>query len=384
MSLSRNFGIKALALTTMATALVGCGGGGDDGAGDPVDDGAGGGGGGDGSGASGGSSTQTIGGCEVKTIDLSDGAGMVPYVLWTGERFAVAFVQEGRVRVSLVDTSGEVATTADVSAGSGAALPSLSGLGEQIVAMWSEGGNVLYRSLDTSMAMVTDPIVVVETASADPRPTASPLSGDAIASAWMDQPTISAAVVENGTPTDVTEINGWHPAAAGLDGRVGLAWSEGGEMGPLAFALFDSLDTATTVPDSSALIKSVAATGAGFVVAWEESSFEEPHIVVASFDDAGAYDAKTTISPGETSANWPSLALAGDRMALAYYQFRDEGRPDVFLTFVDPASLDVMGEEIRLAEGSKYPSVAFGDGVVGAAYVVQDGPVRFATIACGG
>lgn len=378
---------KTLLVLGLPLATLSCGGGG---GGGETDAGAGG---NDGAGASdtgatgqggeGGSPPVDIEGCELTTQALSIGEASVPSVLWTGSDYAIAFVEGGAVRLAVVDSFGTIQHEALVSNGGEAALPSLRLLQEGvIIAVWSEGGDVLARRIDTSAGMLSAPVVVDQTTSSEPRPSAAPLAGGQFALAWMEQPLITLSTVEDGAVVSSTQIDGWFPALAARDGQVGVAWSAGSEVGPVHFALADQVDTPSVVPESSSLIKSVEATNDGFLVAWEQETGEEPSVMLASFDAAGAFVAKKQLSPGADSANWPSLAWTGSQMAMVYYQFRGGGTPNTYLSLVDPATLSLAEEEILIAENAKYPTVAAGSSSLAIAYAVVGGPVELALLAC--
>ncbi len=366
--------VLTMCLPFAAWLSFGCGdSGGDSGAG---------GGDGAGNGASsgaGGSIDPT--GCDRTTVALSSGQGFTPSVLWTGSAFHAAFIENGVVRVAVVDPSGDIVGEAQASDSGGSALPSLYALPNDVVAVvWAEGGNILARHADTAASMLTGPMVVSQTSSPEPRPSAASLGNGRLAMAWMEQPSSTLATVDGSEVIDTTTLGGWFPALATTGGGAVVAWSNGGEQGPVAFAFTDQTGSAATVPGSSALIKAVEPFDGGYAVAWEDVGGSEPQVVMATFGDNGAYRDDAQISPSSGSANWPAMAYTGSQIALAYYQFRD-GPPSVYLTFVDPDTL-ASSDELLVADDAKYPSVAVGGATIAVAYAVQEGPAELLLLTC--
>lgn len=320
-------------------------------------------------------------GCDRTTVTLSSGEGFVPSVLWTGSEFHVTFIEDGAVRLAVVDPSGDIVSEAQVSGGAGAALPSLYALENGVVAViWSEGGDVLTRHADTSASMLTGPMTVRQTSSPEPRPAAAPLGNGRLTMAWMEQPESTVATVDGSQIINSTTLSGWFPAVASKGGDAVVAWSSNGEQGPMVFALSGQSGSAATVPGSSSLIKDIEPLDDGYAVAWEDVGGAEPTVVMATFSDNGDYRDHAPISPSSGSANWPVMAFTGSQIALAYYQFRG-GPPSVYLTFVDPGSLEA-GDEMLIADNAKYPSVAVGGATIATAYAVPEGPAEMLLLTC--
>jgi hypothetical protein len=121
------------------------------------------------------------------------------------------------------------------------------------------------------------------------------------------------------------------------------------------------------VPDSAALVKGGASIGDRYFVAWEDVGYgEEPVVDMAAFDGSGTLIGRTTVSPGQASANWPAIAAADGGLVVAYYQFR-EGFASVYAEGFD-TDMTPVGDELLLAEGAKYPSVASARGTMMFAY----------------
>jgi hypothetical protein len=376
----RPWTLSCAAFVLIATA---CGGSGDP-AGTAGADGEG----GDGNGGSGNGSSGAGGpgggtsACEevVDSATVGSGMALTPHVVATEDGFAIASVRGGEVWLDMIDTDGVAVSSTQISnaAAIEPRLPSVYPVDGGLLAMWAEGSKVLSRAISAAGQPAGSPAVVATTTSTEPRPMGAPFN-NVLAAAWMEGATSSTvAIVDGSSIMDESTMTGWFPAVTTRGEDIGIAWSNGPMDGPLSVATFDSIATPITVTGSAALIKDITASDDAFFVAWEEVGAGTEQVPVVKITDDVVADAHA--APTDSSANWPTVAWTGDRLAVAYYQYR-EGPSDVYVSFFD-GDLNPVDGEILLAEAAKFPSAAFGHGLIAIAYSINDGPLQVSMVSC--
>jgi hypothetical protein len=339
--------------------------------------------GGDGAGGSGGGPGGSVTSCVVTADAVIADNGNVPHIIQTDAGYMVALLVGGEVTVVALDESGAVLHSTAISASSGnAKLPTVAANASGFTALWARDSDIVMRPLDASGKPSGPEAVIASTASTEPRPDAT-TTGSAVAVTWMDGAAVIAGILSGSTLSQVSSVTGAFPAiAASKEGAVAVAWNDGDiGGGPVRLGSLDAMDSAMTVPGSGSLIKSITALDQAFVVAWEEVGGGAEEVRVARIGVGGAVVAEATVSPADGSANWPAVAWSGSRLAVAYYQFRAEGSPSVFVSFYDGA-LKPVDNEVAVAEDAKYPSAAWGPNGVAVAYALQAGPVKVSLVTC--
>lgn len=326
--------------------------------------------------AAGATCTTTVDGAQ-----LSQGAGLVPSVAAVSGGFALAWLEKGEVVVALADAHGTTSHRVVVSAAAGkAALPSMVPTSSGFIVLWAETSTVMARALNSALAPSGAPFVVQKTASTEPRPTGVS-GGSAALAAWMSQPAVVGASVAPGSIQQRGTANGWYPAIATDGARVALSWSAGGKQGPVHVTTIDAMGAGVDVPNSVALIKSMAVLGSAAFVGWEDVRTGTEVVELAKIDlAAGHVVATAAASPAGGSANWPALATGGGQLGVAYYQFRDNG-PTLFFQVFD-ASLKPVTSDLAVASDAKYPSLAWANGSWALAFNKLNGPAQLSVVQC--
>lgn len=322
-------------------------------------------------------------GCTTRVdgVPIHASAADLPFVIPIDQGFALASLRGGEVWVTLIDDQAAVLSDTQVSeAAGGAHLPSIHAQEDAFSVLWAEGNKVFSRRLQAGGTPTGEPVLIADTGSDDPRPLGSGAEG-VVAAAWMHGEASTAAILESGKAQDVTTIPGWFPAVAVAGQRIGIAWSEGGERGTLNVGTFDDPGERVAVEGTEALIMDLAASEGAYYAAWEDVGGAKERIGLARVDLAQETEQHAFVTDPDKSANWPAVAVQGERVALAYYQFR-EGDPSVYLEYFHASNLSSYGYGLEIAQGAKYPSVAWADGEVVVAYSKVDGPVEVSVVRC--
>jgi hypothetical protein len=316
-----------------------------------------------------------------KDVVVADN-GNTPQIIATDAGYMVALLVGGEVNVVALDASAAVVRSTEISASSGnSRLPTVSASASGFTALWARGSDIVMRPLDGSGQPSGPEAMIASVASTEPRP-AGATTGSAVAATWMDGAASIAGILSGSALGEVSSVTGAFPAIAASDqGAVAVAWSDGGIGGPVRVGSLDAMGSAKIVPGSGALIKSITALNDAFVVAWEEVGGGAEEVRVARIGVGGSVVAEATVSPADGSANWPAVAWSGSRLAVAYYQFRAEGSPSVFVAFYDGA-LKPVDNEVAVADDAKYPSAAWGPNGVAVAYALESGPVKVSLVTC--
>jgi hypothetical protein len=307
--------------------------------------------------------------------------GNVPHIIRTESGYMVALLVGDDVTVVALDESAAVLHSTEISTSGNAKLPTMAANANGFTALWARDSDIVMRPLDASGKPSGPEAVIASTASPEPRPDAT-TTGSAVAVTWMDGAASIAGILSGSALSDVSSVTGAFPAiAASQVGTVAVAWSDGDKGGPVRVGSLDAMGSATAVPGSGSLIKSITALDEAFVVAWEEVGGDSEEVRVARIGVGGSVVAEATVSPADGSANWPAVAWSGSRLAVAYYQFRAEGSPSVFVAFYDGA-LKPVDNEVAVADDAKYPSAAWGPNGVAVAYALESGPVKVSLVTC--
>ncbi len=319
----------------------------------------------------------------VDGVPLSQGDGLVPHLTRHGAGFAAAWLEGKKVLVALVSATGDVHRRVVVgNAGGAAGMPSVHVTNDGLVALWSDGADVMARRLATDGTPVGAPFVVATTTSLEPRPAAASLD-DKLAVAWMSNPETVAVTVAQTSVAPASSATGWFPAVTSGAGGASIAWSYGGRTGPVRVAALDGMGSSDFVqlPNSQALVKSLLYAGGAHYVSWEDvaTSTEQVHLARVDLTN-GLVSARVTVAPTDASANWPSIAVAGGRVAVAYYQFRSNA-PEVLLAVFD-SSLGQQEFEHTLATNARFPSAVGFEDRFAVAYNRNGGRIELSVVDC--
>lgn len=314
----------------------------------------------------------------VDSVPVGTGDAFTPDILATSDGWAVVSVNAGEIWLDMLDDMAAGLSRAQLSQSAGTALlPSIEPLEDGFVVVWMQGSDIYVRMVSATGTPGQGPALVAETTSAEPRPDGA-TTGDGLAACWMQSPTSSRAAVLSGAAIEESEeLDGLFPAVAARDGEIGVAWSTGGEGGPVSFARLGD-PTATVIDGSASLIKDMVAGDEGFYVAWEDVTAAYEQVKLARI--AGTSVETRRIGPDGWSANWPSLAWLGEDLAIAYYQFRD-GPAGVYLAIVG-SDLTDSGLDLEISPAARFPAVAGGHGSVAVAYNLDPGPVEVSIVTC--
>jgi hypothetical protein len=321
-------------------------------------------------------------------VELGTEEAASPAVAFGAGRFATAWTAEdGRVHVALVDASG-AERGARVLAGGGASEPAVAALSPGgFLIVWRERGVVRGERLAADGSSSGGPFTIAPTTGSDPKPTAASAGGRTVV-AWADQSGLNAAQLEGSTLSSRAAIPGASdPGLAPSGDAVALVFSTGARLGHARVAFPVQRiepDLFRDAPGKANLPRASATGDGGLYVTWEDDRGGDGNesVYLTRLGADGRPAGEITV-PGEAgSANYPDVATTGGRAAVVYYQFRD-GPPAVYLTLLGP-DLHRVGGELCVSgkKPARHPRVAYGDGALGIAYTLRDGPAHLAVVRC--
>lgn len=351
---------------------------------------------GDGSGSGTGTGTGATGGdCSLvaQGLPVSEGLGAAPSLLWTGERYAVAWTDltadDGDIRFAMVGADG--AKQGEVEIAGGPAISSHASVlrsGSGFLVLWQEtagaGSVVRGRRVDQNGQVQGDAFQIAQSGVAESWPVGAAVEGD-VAVTWMEAGRAQLGFLgqDNALSGTVPVDGGMFPWVTADAAQFGMAWSGGGKIGfarpsvggSMAPVLYDGVD---------ALITRAALGAEGAFVTWEDVREGEgsEQIFLVRVDEGGAISEEVEVPADGGSANWPAVAWTGSHVAVAYYQWRD-GPPAVFLELFKPdltrmkVDLQVSGEA-----GARFPSLAWTGEEIGVAYAEKDGGIFLSRVSC--
>ena len=317
----------------------------------------------------------------VDSAAITQGTSFTPYIKRIDGGYVVGVINGGEAWVIMLNDDAAVTSRHQLSnAGGQARAASVYPVGGNLVAIWSQGSAVFSRTLDGGGTPTGEATTIATTTSPEPRPTGAS-NGDTLAVAFQNGTGATVGLLSGGTLSSQATVAGKFPAVGASGSSMAASWSGGGEQGPVNVAKLNAMGSPTNIPGSASLIQVLeGGPDGGFFVGWEDVGSGTETIGLAALGADGGLLAQGNPAEGGSSANWPALSWSGDYLAVAYYQFRDNG-PSVFLTYVD-AGLTNAGAEVEIAANAKYPSVAWGPNVVAVAYNKENGPAEVSLVTC--
>jgi hypothetical protein len=323
------------------------------------------------------------------TADAEIGAeeATSPAVAYAGGQFAAVWTEGSGVHVALVDAKGAVTGARSV-AGSGAAEPSVAALpGGGYLVVWREANLVRGERLAADGSASGAAFTLATTSGGDPKPAAIGGAGGAVV-AWADGGGLTAGQLEGTMLSHRATIAGASDPdlAAGGNG-VALVFSTGAKLGHARFTLpvrdleptlFRDAPGKANVPRAS-----LTADGSLYVTWEDDRGGDGNETVYLTRLAPDGKPAGEVVVPGDAgSANYPDVTTVGGRAAVAYYQFRD-GPPAVYVSFFGP-DLKRSGDELRVSgkKPARYARIAAGNGALGVAYALRNGPAHLAVVTC--
>lgn len=312
-----------------------------------------------------------------------------------GGHFAVAWTDTSGAHLRLVEHDGKTVREQPLGAGGkvvGASVAALVGGGFAVA--WEEmsgtSGAIHAQRFDDGGLPVGGPVLLGTTASAEAHPTVA-ASTDGALITWTDADGASVAELKRERVASHLTITGAAQAASsGGTDHVGLVWTQGAQIGFAEAKIpLTSAGRATLLREGAGGTANVPRIASGpdgrYAVVWEDprAGVGAEAVYLNTVTGAGKVGKETMISPAGTSADFPDVIWVGDRVAVAYYQFRD-GPPGVFVTLADPDT-GPLGREVAIDahHGARFPRLAWGGkDTLGLAYVVRGGPVHLATLRC--
>ncbi len=203
---------------------------------------------------------------------------------------------------------------------------------------------------------------------------------------------------QNVEMTSATGFDNESPVLAKGQKTLGLTWSFGdATLGVVQFQTFDfdlapaSQPLVLTDGTTKALYPTVAWNTDRYIIAWYDDEASPRAIYAAAVDEQGnvIVPAQPVTDPGPFRSRYPQIKALGDRVLLLYADDRDQNNGyELYARTLDPFLVPLTNEtRITFAErDSIYPVAAFGpDGTLGILFRDDRGGTPqafFATLAC--
>ncbi|WP_437738052.1 hypothetical protein [Sorangium sp. So ce1335] len=324
-------------------------------------------------------------------LEVSSGDAATPSIAWTGAGFAVAWQQrgadEGDVHLAVLDADGNRLRDAVIEGGPGiSSHPSVQRDGQGLLILWQDkdgtGSVVRGRRATLEGAVQGAAFELARSGAAESWPIAA-ASRDGVLVAWMDAGGAQLGAIDGGALGSATPLDRAQFPAVATDGeRTALAWTQGDTI------LFARPGQGNTALDPiahqgvAAKLTRVALGGDDAFLVWEDTRGGAEQIRAVRISAQDEVSSEVVVSRGEGSANWPALAWTGQRLAVAYYQFRDR-YPAVFVTLLSP-DLTPTGVELTVSgDGpARFPALAWTGQDLGVAYAEKERGIRLSRIRC--
>ncbi|WP_136973027.1 hypothetical protein [Polyangium sorediatum] len=328
------------------------------------------------------------------TVVVSQEDGITPSILWTNGSYLLAWqTRTGgteEVRVARIGTDGSVSPAHVVATLAGShALPTLQATSSGPMVTWEDTGPsgivIQAHMLGADGTPTGQPIQLGTSDASEARPATAPMSGG-LAVAWMETPGARLGLVSGAGMSSTTALPGARfPALASHGGELAVVWSTGSDLSIARTTGMPGGQVAGTVVRTGAgeaRVPSVAIDASGAsLVAWEDTREGEERIYLARVSASGAKQDEVRVEDAEGSANWPAVAVMGERAAVAYYQFQG-GPPSIFLAVFGPG-LARDGATLRVSgKNARYPAVTFTNSELGVAWAEKDAGIRMRRVAC--
>ncbi|TKD08529.1 hypothetical protein E8A74_14650 [Polyangium fumosum] len=269
------------------------------------------------------------------------------------------------------------------------ALPTLQATSSGPMVTWEDTGPsgivIQAHMLGADGTPTGQPIQLGTSDASEARPATAPMSGG-LAVAWMETPGARLGLVSGAGMSSTTALPGARfPALASHGGELAVVWSTGSDLSIARTTGMPGGQVAGTVVRTGAgeaRVPSVAIDASGAsLVAWEDTREGEERIYLARVSASGAKQDEVRVEDAEGSANWPAVAVMGERAAIAYYQFQG-GPPSIFLAVFGPG-LARNGATLRVSgKNARYPAVTFTGSELGVAWAEKDAGIRMRRVAC--
>jgi len=327
-------------------------------------------------------------------VEVSNDKGTTPSILWSQGSYLLTWqartAGKDEVHVATLAKDGSMSATHVVATLDGSqALPSLHETSAGRWIIWEDerpaGRAILARALDKQGAPAGATIEIATSDAVEARPTAAPLPSG-LAVAWMSAQGTEIGLFSGAPISTTTKLPGAHfPALASRGDELAIAWSSGSD---LSIARTSSMP-AGALPGANlrsgsgdARIPRVAIDESGRAVAvWEDTRASDERIYLAREGAIGVPPSELRVDDDAGSANWPDVAVMGERTAVVYYQFRS-GPPAIYLSIHD-AILARIGDAIRISEkNARFPTIAWTGEELAIAWSQKDSGIRLRRVDC--